>query len=63
VLTGMSKLPGSALPKFYTYPEGTNLKYTKSQHTMAQVNVPYSASTLVRLPNTALNGTFIGKSL
>jgi branched-chain amino acid transport system substrate-binding protein len=63
VLNGMSKLPASALPQLYNWPKGTNLKYTKSQHTAATVKVPYSGSTLVKLPNTLLNGTFIGKSL
>jgi ABC-type branched-subunit amino acid transport system substrate-binding protein len=62
-LNGMSKLSGSALPELYSYPVGTNLKYTKSEHTMAQINVPTSAWTVIRQPNTVLNGTSIGKPL
>jgi ABC-type branched-subunit amino acid transport system substrate-binding protein len=61
-LDGMSKLPASQLPSLYDFPKGTNLLYSKSQHTLSSVKVPDSAFSMLTLPNTSVEGTYVAHS-
>jgi ABC-type branched-subunit amino acid transport system substrate-binding protein len=62
-LNGMSKLPASQLPSQYNVPKGTNPLYSTSQHTVFSMKLPDSAWALVKLPNTAIEGTYLGHTL
>lgn len=62
-LVGMRNLKGSALPKLYEFPAGTNLDYTATVHDISNLKLPYSYWVKTLFPNTLINGTYRGTHL